>query len=96
MLLEALVEAGADLNVQDGERKWSPMMLAAYDGNYEIVNFLKKLGVNLDLVSDAGIGIKKIVKILIGQLLPISLVCILVMSVSRIYSSGLCRGTKPC
>jgi len=54
LLLEALVEAGADLNVQDGERKWSPMMLAAYDGNYEIVKFLKNLGVNLDLVSDAG------------------------------------------
>ena len=62
MLLEALVEAGADLNVQVSEQKWSPMMLAAFDGNYEIVKYLKNLGVNLDLVSDEGIGINKLSK----------------------------------
>ena len=62
LLLEALVEAGADLNVQVSEQKWSPMMLAAFDGNYEIVKYLKNLGVNLDLVSDEGIGINKLSK----------------------------------
>ena len=60
LLLEALVEAGADLNVQVGEQKWSPMMSAAFDGNYELVKYFKNLGVNLDLVSNKGTGINKL------------------------------------
>ena len=62
MLLEALVEAGADLNVQVSERKWSPMMLAAFDGKYELVKYMKNLGVNIDLVSDEGTCINKLSK----------------------------------
>ena len=56
-VLKALVEAGADLNVQSGNKEWSPIMKAAFDGYFEIVKYLKNHGVDLDLFDDEGIDL---------------------------------------
>jgi len=52
--LKKLAEAGADLNVQGGGREWSPIMKAAFDGNIDIVRYLKSQGVDLDLTDSEG------------------------------------------
>ena len=49
-LVKMLVEAGADIDVQCSYDNTSPLMQAAYDGNEEIVAYLKEQGADLDLV----------------------------------------------
>jgi len=52
--LKKLAEAGADLNIQGGGRGWSPIMKAAFDGNIDIVKFLKNQQVDLELTDSEG------------------------------------------
>jgi ankyrin repeat protein len=38
-LVQALVEAGADIDARDN-KLWTPLMIAAMGGNYEVVRYL--------------------------------------------------------
>ena len=49
-MVKALIQAGADIN----PRGWSPLIYAAANGHTEIVEFLIKQGVNIDMTSPNG------------------------------------------
>ena len=52
--MEALIEAGADINTQNGLLQWTPLMKAAADGNVEVVELLRDQGTDLDIVDTEG------------------------------------------
>jgi len=41
-----LLNYGADINIQDKEDGWTPLMVAAYNGHVDLVRFLLKNGAN--------------------------------------------------
>ena len=47
--LKALIEAGANLNQQSRSVQFTPIMVAAYNGYADIVQFLKNQGADLSL-----------------------------------------------
>lgn len=47
-IVRVLIEAGADIDCQDN-KKWTPLMIAAMQGNYKVVNCLVKNGANMGL-----------------------------------------------
>ena len=53
-ILELLVKAGADINVQGGKLNLSPLMYAAYKGHADAVRFLKNNGADLYLEDNNG------------------------------------------
>ena len=52
--MEALIKAGADINTQNGSLQWTALMKAAADGNVEVVELLRDLGTDLDIVDTQG------------------------------------------
>jgi len=52
--LEALINAGADINTQNGSLQWTALMRAAAVGNVEVVELLRDLGTDLDIVDTQG------------------------------------------
>ena len=52
--MEALIKAGANINTQNGALQWTPLMKAAADGNLRIVELLRDLGTDLDIVDTQG------------------------------------------
>ena len=45
--MAALLEAGADINRQNGGVEWTALMKAAWDGNDQVVQFLRDRGADL-------------------------------------------------
>jgi uncharacterized protein len=52
--VRALVEGGADVNVQTAGDKTSPMLIAAVNGQFDLVSYLLSKGGDPNLASDAG------------------------------------------
>ena len=52
--MEALIKAGADIDTQNGPLQWTALMKAAADGNVRIVELLRDLGTDLDIVDTEG------------------------------------------
>ena len=53
-MLKSLVEAGADINIQSGELKWTPIMKASHNGNIDIVRYLLDHGADIELTDVDG------------------------------------------
>ena len=52
--MEAIINAGADINTQNGSLQWTALMRAAAIGNVEVVELLRDLGTDLDIVDTQG------------------------------------------
>jgi ankyrin repeat protein len=53
-IVTLLIERGADVNAVDSGQKWTPLHLAARDGNQEIVQLLLDAGASVDPVNTLG------------------------------------------
>ena len=54
VLLEELIKRGSDINTQNGSLQWTALMKAAADGNVRIVEFLRDMGTDLEIVDTQG------------------------------------------
>lgn len=52
--VEVLLQAGADINAKDNEEQWTPVMMAAAEGQLEVVQLLVANGADLTMVDVDG------------------------------------------
>lgn len=58
--LKKLINSGANINTRQGSAEWSLLMIAAYNGNEEVVKYLLDKGADVDVKSKDGYTARKV------------------------------------